>query len=77
MRCRRCDSTNLIALDKRLTTDNLVLRCRECGFLFSPPAKEIREAAAHNRPALPTTHRAETRRPETHRPETHRPAGRS
>ena len=57
MRCRRCDSTNLIALDKRLTTDNLVLRCRECGFLFSPPARETREAPVPTRSALPAARR--------------------
>ena len=57
MHCRRCDSANLITLERRLATDNLVLRCRECGFLFSPPARKAREAPAPTRSALPTTHR--------------------
>ncbi len=36
MRCRRCDSTRLIRLDKKCSQDNDVFRCQECGFLFSP-----------------------------------------
>ena len=36
MNCRRCLSTRLLKLDKKLSQDNDVFRCLECGFLFSP-----------------------------------------
>ncbi len=39
LQCRRCASFKLITLNKELPTDNDVFRCRECGYLFSPPAK--------------------------------------
>ena len=45
MRCRRCYSSRLLALKKRLPGDNLILRCRDCGFLFSPPAANPTGAA--------------------------------
>ena len=38
MICRRCQSARLIPLLKKQRDDNDVLRCRECGFIFSPPA---------------------------------------
>ena len=36
MQCRRCDSLNLLKLEKKSRKDNDILRCRDCGFLFSP-----------------------------------------
>ena len=36
MRCRRCHSVRLFKLDIIHPKDNPVVRCRECGFLFSP-----------------------------------------
>ena len=36
MQCRRCDSQELLKLEKKSSKDNDILRCRECGFLFSP-----------------------------------------
>ena len=47
MRCRRCDSTKLIRLDKKCSRDNYVFRCQECGFLFSPstPAETPKQQA--------------------------------
>ena len=35
--CRRCLSKRVLFLEKRREEDNYVLRCLECGFLFSPP----------------------------------------
>ena len=36
LQCRRCDSLNLLKLEKKSRKDNDILRCRDCGFLFSP-----------------------------------------
>ena len=36
--CRRCESPHLILLEKKRPDDNDVYRCRECGYLFSPPS---------------------------------------
>ena len=36
MRCRRCNSFRLLKLDSIEPEDNLIYRCQECGFLFSP-----------------------------------------
>ena len=36
MLCRRCKSDRLIRLAVMHPADNAVLRCLECGFLFSP-----------------------------------------
>ncbi len=36
MQCRRCDSLRLLKLEKKSRKDNDILRCRDCGFLFSP-----------------------------------------
>gem|GEM_PF-5567779 len=38
MVCRRCMSDRLIRLAVMHPSDNPVLRCLECGFLFSPSA---------------------------------------
>ena len=35
--CRRCLSSRLLILGKRRKEDNDVYRCRDCGYLFSPP----------------------------------------
>ena len=37
MICRRCRSLRLLVLEKKLPDDNDVVRCQDCGFLFSPP----------------------------------------
>ena len=36
MLCRRCNSTRLLSLAIMRRGDNPVLRCLDCGFLFSP-----------------------------------------
>ncbi len=55
MRCRRCDSTRLIRLDKKCSQDNDVFRCQECGFLFSPstPAGAIQQQVPSLKPQEP------------------------
>ena len=52
MRCRRCDSTRLIRLQKKCSRDNDVFRCQECGFLFSPstPAEAIKQRVPSLKP---------------------------
>ena len=55
MRCRRCYSSNLLALEKRAPGDNLVLRCRDCGFLFSPPDQGAAARARVKWPGMPDT----------------------
>ncbi|MCH7606589.1 MAG: hypothetical protein IH962_05480 [Chloroflexi bacterium] len=54
MRCRRCDSPRLLRLDKKLSQDNDVFRCQECGFLFSPTGPLAAEEAPENREAVPS-----------------------
>ena len=34
--CRRCGSSRLIKLEKKLGEDHDVFRCGECGYIFSP-----------------------------------------
>ena len=41
LQCRRCLSAKLIPLSKGAAGDNLVFRCAECGFLFSPAAAPV------------------------------------
>ena len=36
VKCRSCNSTRLVRLDKKETSDHDVYRCRACGHLFSP-----------------------------------------
>ena len=36
MRCRRCYSSSLLVLNRKHPGDNHVVRCRDCGSLFSP-----------------------------------------
>ncbi len=36
--CRRCNSDRLLQLARLDGEDHSVYRCRDCGFLFSPPA---------------------------------------
>ena len=35
--CRRCKSEALLELGRLDSADHTVYRCRDCGFLFSPP----------------------------------------
>ena len=42
--CRRCLSSRLLILEKKRQEDNEVYRCRECGYLFSPPPEQIRSS---------------------------------
>ena len=37
LNCRRCDSEALLELVRLDGQDHTVYRCRNCGFLFSPP----------------------------------------
>ena len=38
--CPRCDSSEVIALEKLRVRDNICYRCRLCGHIFSPRASE-------------------------------------
>lgn len=40
LNCRRCKSEALLELTRLKGADHLVYRCRDCGFLFSPPEVE-------------------------------------
>ncbi len=40
LNCRRCKSEQLLELVRLEGEDHAVYRCRECGFLFSPPEVE-------------------------------------
>ncbi len=42
--CRRCQSSRLLILEKKREEDNDVYRCRDCGYLFSPPQGESRSS---------------------------------
>lgn len=56
LNCRRCNSVRLLELVRLGGGDHMVYRCRECGFLFSPPERELGEAGAGGvdiTPALP------------------------
>ena len=37
LNCRRCGSEALLELARLAGEDHTVYRCRDCGFLFSPP----------------------------------------
>ena len=37
LNCRRCGSEALLELARLAGGDHTVYRCRDCGFLFSPP----------------------------------------
>ncbi len=37
LHCRRCESESLLELVRLAGGDHTVYRCRDCGFLFSPP----------------------------------------
>ena len=54
LRCRRCDSSRLLRLDKKLSQDNDVFRCQECGFLFSPTLPLTADDAPENREPVPS-----------------------
>ena len=36
--CRRCESDDLVRLDRYNIRDNACYRCIDCGYVFSPPA---------------------------------------
>ena len=45
LNCRRCESEALLELARLAGSDHTVYRCRDCGFLFSPPEGEGSAAA--------------------------------
>lgn len=65
MNCRRCDSERLLELARLDGRDYTVYRCRDCGFLFSPPEQEARAAGRGEAspPAPPQSSVAIRRRP--------------
>ena len=50
LECRRCSSVRLVVLTRVRPADNYVFRCRDCGFLFSPPGayRRVSAPAAEN-----------------------------
>ena len=58
MRCRRCNSVRLFKLAIIHPKDNPVVRCRECGFLFSPalPAPATSDSVSGGGDVPPGTH---------------------
>ena len=46
--CRRCKSDRLLQLARLDGADHSVYRCRDCGFLFSPP-----EGYVHGQNVIP------------------------
>ena len=54
MQCRRCDSLNLLKLEKKSRKDNDILRCRDCGFLFSPSGPDEASPAQHGPKGKPS-----------------------
>ena len=50
LECRRCSSLRLVVLTRVRPADNYVFRCRDCGFLFSPPGayRRVSGPAAEN-----------------------------
>ena len=53
LNCRRCGSVELLELARLAGADHTVYRCRECGFLFSPPEGETRASRAEPSPLRP------------------------
>ena len=56
LNCRRCGSEELLELARLAGDDHAVYRCRDCGFLFSPPdgsgaGSEIEQSPLRRRPA--------------------------
>ena len=45
LHCRRCQSDALLKLERLDGQDHTVYRCRDCGFLFSPPDESAGSAA--------------------------------
>ena len=41
LNCRRCKSDRLLELARLDGEDHWVYRCRDCGFLFSPPEGHV------------------------------------
>ena len=42
LNCRRCRGKRLVELGRLQGSDHPIYRCRDCGFLFSPPDEEAR-----------------------------------
>ena len=52
--CRRCRGQRLVELGRLHGSDHPIYRCRDCGFLFSPPEDDRRTAHTTNvRPSAP------------------------
>ena len=54
LHCRRCRGQRLVELGRLHGSDHPIYRCRDCGFLFSPPDADRR--TPHNasvRPSAP------------------------
>ena len=57
LNCRRCGSEELLELVRLAGADHTVYRCRDCGFLFSPPdaasaGSDIARSPLRGRPAM-------------------------
>ena len=46
LKCRRCQRARLVELGRLQGSDHPIYRCRDCGFLFSPPEEERRAGYA-------------------------------
>ena len=53
LNCRRCDSEALLELVRLDGQDHTVYRCRNCGFLFSPPDGVAESAGIEPSPLRP------------------------
>ncbi len=53
LNCRRCGSEALLELGGLDGADHTVFRCRDCGFLFSPPAEAARAPGVVQSPLRP------------------------
>lgn len=52
LNCRRCGSEALLELARLAGDDHTVYRCRDCGFLFSPPDEAAQAASARGGPGI-------------------------
>ena len=55
LHCRRCRGQRLVELGRLHGSDHPIYRCRDCGFLFSPPDADRR--TPHNANVRPSTPR--------------------
>ena len=53
LNCRRCGSEALLELARLQGGDHTVYRCRNCGFLFSPPDGSTRAPGIEPSPLRP------------------------